>query len=118
MIKITVMAAALTTSSAAIAQESADEELNRYWRAAVERLEGDKKTETLTQLRASQRTWLRFRDAECEAVAASWRPGSIASTMQGECVDRLTRARTRTIWASWLTYADSTPPILPRPEGE
>ena len=113
-----MLAAALATSSAAIAQESADDELNRYWKAAVERLENDGQADTLAQLRTSQRTWLRFRDAECEAVAASWRPGSIASTMQGECVDRLTRARTRTIWASWLTYADSTPPILPRPTGE
>ena len=118
MMKITMMAAALATSSVATAQESADDELNRYYTAAVERLKSNEKVETLAQLRGSQRAWLRFRDAECEAVAMSWRPGSIAATMQGECFDRLTRARTRTIWASWLTYFDSTPPILPRPEGE
>ena len=113
-----MMAAALATSSAAMAQESPDDELNRYWKAAVERLQGDEKAETLTQLRASQRAWLKFRDGECEAVGMYWRPGSIAGRMWGDCMDRLTRARTRTIWESWLTYADSTPPILPRPAGE
>ena len=118
MLRIAMMIAALAAGSAAMAQESADDELNRYWKAAIERIEGEERADTMTQLRASQRAWIRFRNEECEAVAAWWRPGAIASTMEGECLDRLTRVRTKTIWEAWLTYKDSTPPILPRPAGE
>ncbi len=116
--RFAIIAVALGLGCSAEAQESADDELNRYYAAAAKRLGDDEKVEILEQLRSAQQAWTRFRDAECEAVAVSWRPGSLASTMQAVCINRLTRARTRTIWASWLTYADSTPPILPRPADE
>jgi hypothetical protein len=34
------------------------------------------------------------------------------------CQIRLTRMRTYTIWLHWLTYMDSTPPLLPKPDIE
>ncbi|WP_187335991.1 lysozyme inhibitor LprI family protein [Novosphingopyxis iocasae] len=113
---------ALTMAAAALGQadapaDSSDAELNRYYSAAMERLadRGEEYAKARTELRDAQRAWIKYRDAECGAVFTSWYPGSIARTMAGDCVDRLTNARTHAIWAHWLTFADSTPPILPEP---
>ena len=32
------------------------------------------------------------------------------------CKIALTQARTHWLWRNWLTYMDSTPPILPEPK--
>ncbi|MEC7819221.1 MAG: lysozyme inhibitor LprI family protein [Pseudomonadota bacterium] len=113
---------ALTMAAAALGQtdapaDDADAELNRYYSAAMERLadQGEDYAKARTELRDAQRAWIKYRDAECGAVFTSWAPGSIARTMAADCSDRLTRTRTHAIWAHWLTYEDSTPPILPEP---
>lgn len=95
-----------------------DAELNRYYGAAVKRLTEEKQTAALAQLRASERAWIRYRDAECGAVYEWWKQGTIRGTMDLGCRMDVTRARTSTIWRNWLTYADSTPPLLPRPPRE
>lgn len=124
-----LLAAALAMASAACpgdttieiqacaAQElkTADAELNRYYRAAVTRLQREYGAAALAKLRKSEAAWIAYRDAECEAVWQRWTPGSIAGTEQLGCKTRLTRERTTAIWTAWLTYADSTPPILPKP---
>jgi hypothetical protein len=56
--------------------------------------------------------------SECGAVYKNWIGGSIRGSMALNCQDRLTRMRTYTIWLHWLTYMDSTPPLLPRPDIE
>lgn len=113
---------ALTLAAAALGQANAsasdaDAELNRYYAAAMERLkdQGEDYAKARNELRDAQRAWIKYRDAECGAVFTSWYPGSIARTMAGQCVDELSRARTHAIWANWLTFADSTPPVLPEP---
>ncbi len=113
---------ALTMAAAALGQadapaDGADAELNRYYAAAMERLadQGEDYAKARTELRDAQRAWIKYRDSECGAVFTSWYPGSIARTMAADCSDRLTRARTHAIWAHWLTYVDSSPPILPEP---
>ena len=114
---------ALTMAAAALGQpdapaDDADAELNRYYAAAMERLaeQGEDAAKARTELRDAQRAWIKYRDSESGAVFTSWYPGSIARTMAADCSDRLTRARTHAIWAHWLTFADSTPPILPEPQ--
>ena len=111
---------ALTLAAAGLSQanapaDDADAELNRYYTAAMDRLKEQDWDQARTELRDAQRAWIKYRDAECGAVFTYWYPGSIARTMAADCSDRLTRARTRSIWAHWLTYADSTPSILPEP---
>ncbi len=93
----------------------ADAELNRYYAAAVVRLTRERKPTTLTKLRASERTWIAYRDAECDAVFDSWNAGTVRGAMSLECKTRITEARTLEVWQNWLTYVDSAPPILPRP---
>ena len=93
----------------------ADAELNRYYVAAVRRLTDERQPAALAKLRASERAWIQHRDAECDAVWEYWKGGTIRGTFSTECRLRLTRARTMTIWSNWLTYMDTTPPLLPKP---
>lgn len=93
----------------------ADGELNRYYAAATKRLTEQQDTAALAELRAAERAWIAYRDAECDAVYESWGQGTIRGAMNLGCRIGLTEARTATIWRNWLTYADSTPPILPKP---
>ena len=65
---------------------------------------------------ASQTAWRTFRDTECNAVYQYWREGTIRGARLIQCRARLTKQRTWSIWAEWLTYPDSTPPDLPEPE--
>lgn len=92
-----------------------DAELNRYYAAAVRRLKAESGNDVLLQLRRSETAWIAHRDAECGAVRAWWAPGTIAGSAATTCRIRVTEARTLVIWRNWLTYAHSTPPILPRP---
>lgn len=95
----------------------ADTELNRYYVAAVTRLSRERETATLAKLRASERAWIAYRDAECGAVYEWWGQGTIRGAMMLGCQIRITKARTMAVWKNWLTYADSTPPLLPEPTG-
>ncbi len=96
----------------------ADTELNRYYAAAVTRLTKEQGKTALAKLRASERAWIAYRDAECDAVYEWWGQGTIRGATALGCRTRITKARTMVIWQNWLTYADSTPPLLPKPRSE
>lgn len=95
--------------------DRADAELNRYYAAATKRLTEQQDTAALAKLRTAERAWIAYRDAECDAVYQSWGQGTIRGAMILGCRIDLTKARTATIWQDWLTYADSTSPLLPKP---
>lgn len=95
----------------------ADAELNRYYATAVTRLTRDREQTALAKLRASERVWIAHRDAECDAVYEWWSQGTIRGAMALGCQIRITKIRTMVIWKNWLTYADTTPPLLPEPTG-
>ncbi len=94
----------------------ADGELNRYYAAATKRLTEQQDTVSLAKLRTAERAWIAYRDAECDAVYESWGQGTIRGAMTLGCRIDLTKARSAAIWRNWLTYADSTPPVLPKPK--
>lgn len=60
-------------------------------------------------------SWISYRDTECSAAYEKYRGGTIRTSMEIRCLIRLTRLRTYMIWRNWLTYPDSTPPLLSRP---
>ena len=104
-----------------LANEStqADAELARYKAAAVARIrQEDDQVQTLQDFSDADNAWARFREAECNAVFDKWANGSIRIQMSLTCSIELTRTRTHEIWANWLTFFDSTPPILPEPSAE
>ena len=104
--------------------DAAEAELARYTAAASARI-GDLSTDAergsagmkLTMaFEKAGRAWAVYRDSECDAVYAHWSAGSIRTTMSLGCRVEMTRRRTYTVWRNWLTYMDSTPPILPEPK--
>jgi len=98
--------------------DKADAVLNRYYKAAITRLRDEREIASEQKLVQAERSWVAYRTSECGAVYENWIGGGIRGSMAFECQIRLTRMRTYTIWRHWLTYRDSTPPLLPRPDIE
>lgn len=87
---------------------------NRHLDAALKRHEGQPAVTDL--IRASDMTFEAYRKSECGAVWENWSDGSIRTIMSVACSIELTDRRTQTIWENWLTFMDSTPPVLPEPK--
>ncbi len=45
-----------------------------------------------------------------------WAQGSVRGAMAGYCLLKQTRRRTYDLWDAYVTYVDTTPPILPEPK--
>lgn len=75
------------------ATEAWDKELNRIWGALMRELPAPAKD----SLRAAQRKWIAFRDAELEALANAYgsMPGTMFLVMHADAVSTLTRDRVR-----------------------
>ena len=71
--------------------DAADAELNGLYRAMTGRLGGDTATKDL--LRAAQRAWIGWRDAECDFAASSVAGGSVYPMIRAGCLTEITRAR-------------------------
>ncbi|UXZ54706.1 DUF1311 domain-containing protein [Halomonas sp. 7T] len=97
----------------AVQLESAQTELSQYVEASVNHHADD--PELVTAIEHSQQAWEAYATAHCDAVHAQWRDGSIRGVMALTCKTQLTQQRTHTVWASFLTYMDSTTPVLPEP---
>lgn len=85
-----------------------------YRQAAIEK--NAERLELTEAILASDEAFNTYRERECDAVYADWAGGSIRYTMALSCKIDLTDRRTHRIWENWLTYMDSTPPILPEPQ--
>jgi uncharacterized protein YecT (DUF1311 family) len=72
--------------------DRADKALNFAWQKAKASTNDDQATKLLLE---SQRTWLKFRDAQCASVADENRGGSIVPLVENECLVELTRDRTK-----------------------
>ncbi|AZG35763.1 lysozyme inhibitor LprI family protein [Shewanella psychromarinicola] len=70
----------------------------------------------LEALHLSQRDWLPYRESYCHAIYELWRDGTIRGAMYHGCMLQLTVQRTHNIWQHYLTYMDSSEPILPEPK--
>jgi len=66
-------------------------------------------------LQNAQKAWEAYEAIVCDGVYDDWKGGTIRTVMYLGCKVEMTRERTRVIWRDYLTYADSTPPILPEP---
>ena len=95
-----------------------DAMLNRYFQVALKRVRKEGGGATARRIIQAERSWVAYRDAECASVFDYWSGGTIRASMEIDCRIRLTRLRTYAIWRDWLTYADSTRPLLPRPDVE
>jgi uncharacterized protein YecT (DUF1311 family) len=84
------------------AYQRADEELNDAYQAALKQIRasaGDAPYDAKSweeALRASQRAWIAYRDAECKGlVPMEWSGGTGTTTAVNGCMTELTEARTK-----------------------
>ncbi|MEP2735180.1 MAG: lysozyme inhibitor LprI family protein [Erythrobacter sp.] len=91
----------------------AETQRQKYASAAYTRLA--KQPEVRAEFAVSEASFSHYRDAECGAVYERWKSGSIRGLMSLTCRIELTDRRSQTIWNNWLTFMDSTPPLLPEP---
>jgi uncharacterized protein YecT (DUF1311 family) len=93
--------------------ETAEAKLKTY--AAAARSRAAALGVAAVALDAEQVAWEAYRDKYCANVYAIWHQGTIRVEMGARCVLQVTRARNSDVWSAYLTYADSTPPVLPDP---
>ncbi|MEZ9601901.1 lysozyme inhibitor LprI family protein [Vibrio sp. 10N.261.55.A10] len=98
---------------AAIELESAQAELDKYLAASFEHNAYD--AELVASIKKAQESWQAYMTAHCDSVYTQWREGSIRGVMALSCKMTLTKQRTHEVWVNFLTYMDSTPPVLPEP---
>lgn len=73
----------------------ADKKLNAQWTKALEWAKGDKLSNRL--LLESQRSWNKYRDAQCAIVADENRGGSIVPLIELKCMTGMTTDRTKAL---------------------
>jgi uncharacterized protein YecT (DUF1311 family) len=88
--------------------------MDKYLTKSLERYAGD--NVSIVSIKKGQEAWLKYRDAQCDAVYDTWRDGTIRTSMELGCKLKLTHQRTTVLWQSFLTYVDSTPSLLPEPK--
>ncbi|KJG38631.1 hypothetical protein UA32_09425 [Photobacterium angustum] len=98
---------------ASLTLTSAQEELSKYLTASVEHNKKD--PELVKAIEKAQKDWEVYMKAQCIAVYTQWREGTIRNVMALDCKTQLTKERTHDVWMHFLTYMDSTPPVLPEP---
>jgi len=99
---------------AAIELQTAEQQLETYLQASFEHNAED--PILVEAIKRSQADWSTYMTAHCDAIYTQWRDGSIRGVMALSCKTELTKDRTHQIWANFLTYMDSTPPVLPEPK--
>jgi uncharacterized protein YecT (DUF1311 family) len=93
--------------------DSANLKLEKYLAAARVRASAfDLSPASITE---EQRAWEAYRTRHCGNVYDVWRDGTIRYEMSALCTLEVTRERTTDVWRAYLTYMDSTPPVLPDP---
>ena len=83
---------------AARSSRDADAELNRLWPQVVRQMqtsdrEGSSNGEGERRLRAAQRAWIAFRDAQCQLEGVEALGGSMESMLVYGCVAQMTERR-------------------------
>ena len=97
--------------------EQSDAALNRYYETALKRIRREHAGKVAQEFVKAERSWIAYRESECTSAFDRY-GGTVRISIGLDCRIRLTKLRTYTIWRDWLTYPDSTPPLLARPDVE
>ncbi|ELH4920530.1 lysozyme inhibitor LprI family protein [Vibrio vulnificus] len=98
---------------AAIELDAAKTELEKYLKASFDHNSFDPKL--VEAMKLAQTDWQTYMSSHCDSVYTQWRDGTIRGVMGISCKTKLTKQRTHELWENFLTYMDSTPPVLPEP---
>jgi len=91
----------------------AEEVMIGYYNKSLERYAADSQVQQA--IKEGQTAWLKYAEANCGAVWAIWRTGTIRNVKYLSCKMGLVQKRTYNLWDTFLTYADSTPAVAPEP---
>lgn len=83
------------TECSAQAYQTADDALNEAYQVLVDQLSNN--AASLEKLRAAQRAWIGFRDAECAFESSAVEGGSAQLMVRNGCLEGLTEARTEAL---------------------
>ncbi|MGY2460821.1 lysozyme inhibitor LprI family protein [Vreelandella sulfidaeris] len=83
------------TECSAQAYHTADDALNEAYQVLVDQLSNN--VASLEKLRAAQRAWIGFRDAECAFESSAVEGGSAQPMIRNRCLESVTQARTQTL---------------------
>ena len=86
--------------------------MSTYLQAVFEQHNHD--AELVEAIKLSQKAWLQYRNAHCDAVYTQWRSGTIRGFMAISCKTELIEQRTYELWKTFLKN-DQTDPVLPEP---
>ena len=90
--------------------------LKKYLKASYEH--NSYNPELVKAIKVAQKDWQVYISSHCDSVYINWKDGTMHGVMTLTCQSRLTKRRTHEIWENFLTYMDSTPPVLPEPSVE
>ncbi|MCA1653812.1 MAG: hypothetical protein ABR588_08460 [Sphingomicrobium sp.] len=99
--------------------EQATARLKHYRAIAFNRFHDDKQGQDLATTKALENSAViadAYRTTYCDAVYQQWIGGTIRYAMHQSCTLRLIDRETHDIWRDFLSYMDSTPPLLPEPK--
>lgn len=99
---------------AGVELENAENEMNTYFLKSKEHNNYD--PVLIKSIEKAQQAWSVYAEAHCNSIYTMWREGTIRGIMHLSCKTNLTKQRTHDIWSNFLTYMDSTPPVLPEPK--
>lgn len=94
--------------------QQAEQDMEQYLNAALNKY--NKNAEIIESIKVSQEEWSKYQKAHCKGVYQKWGRGSMRLISHPTCLLYTTKSRTYDIWREFLTYGDSTPPLLPKPE--
>ena len=98
---------------AGIELAEAELEMNVYLTKSKEHNNYD--LELIKSIDIAQEAWVSYAEAHCNSIYTMWRDGTIRGVMSLSCKTKITKQRSHEIWLNFLTYMDSTPPVLAEP---
>lgn len=119
----TVMASSLECNKASTTLEinycakmkldKAEAEMQRYLKQSIAQYTAD--SDVVESINIAQSAWQTYSKSQCDSVFTVWRDGTIRVVMTLSCKTKLTQQRTHELWSQYLTYMDSSEPVLPEP---
>jgi uncharacterized protein YecT (DUF1311 family) len=93
--------------------DRAEAEMQRYLDKSIAQYTTD--THIIESINIAQLAWQSYSKSQCNSVFTMFRDGSMRVVMTLSCRTKLTQQRTHELWSQYLTYMDSSEPVLPEP---
>ena len=93
--------------------DKAEAEMLRYLNKSIAQYTDD--SHIVESINIAQSAWQSYSKSQCDSVFTMWRDGAIRVMMTLSCRTKLTELRTHELWSQYLTFMDSSAPVLPEP---